>query len=149
MIMRKAETGDIEALNALCMRSKAVWGYDDAFMRACHKELLLTPGEIESTDIIVVETDEKIVGMAQIGIEGNIAELEKMFVDPDALRSGIGRKLFEWAMQKARACGCHAMQLDADPNAAPFYRKTGMRDIGRNPSGSIPGRFLPRLSVNL
>jgi hypothetical protein len=35
--------------------------------------------------------------------------------------------------------------VDADPYAAAFYRRCGAIDVGLVPSGSIPGRFLPRL----
>jgi N-acetylglutamate synthase-like GNAT family acetyltransferase len=149
MMMRKAETDDIEELNALCMRSKAAWGYDDAFMEACREELSLDPAEIESTEIAVIEADGKIIGMVQVAIGEGIAELAKIFVEPDTLQSGIGRKLFEWAVDAARAHGVRTMGVDADPNAAPFYRKMGMRDVGVSPSGSIPDRFLPRLSIAL
>jgi hypothetical protein len=59
MTMRKAKPEDIEALNALCFRSKAVWGYDDGFMEACREELSLEPAEIDTTEIAVIEAEEK------------------------------------------------------------------------------------------
>jgi N-acetylglutamate synthase-like GNAT family acetyltransferase len=149
MTMRKAKPEDIEALNALCFRSKAVWGYDDGFMEACREELSLEPAEIDTTEIAVIEAEGKIIGMAQVETDGGEAELKRIFVDPDTLQSGIGRKLFEWAVDRARDHGFRAMGVDADPNAAPFYQKMGMREIGVSPSGSIPGRFLPRLSIDL
>lgn len=37
------------------------------------------------------------------------------------------------------------LTVDADPDAAPFYRRMGARDDGQAASGSIPGRLLPRL----
>jgi hypothetical protein len=49
----------------------------------------------------------------------------------------------------ARVRGGRVMGVDADPFAAPFYKRMGMREIGVSPSGSIPGRFLPRLSIEL
>lgn len=149
MILRKAEATDIDELNALCMRSKAVWGYDDAFMEACREELSLVPAEIATTEITVIEADGKLVGMVQVMIDGEHAELKRIFVDPGAMQSGIGRKLFQWAVDKSRACGVRAVGVDADPNATPFYRRMGMHEIGVSPSGSIPERFLPRLSLEL
>jgi hypothetical protein len=38
---------------------------------------------------------------------------------------------------------------DADPDAAPFYRKMGAYDVGQAPSGSVPGRMLPKFAMNL
>jgi N-acetylglutamate synthase-like GNAT family acetyltransferase len=149
MQMRKAKPEDIEELNALCMRSKAVWGYDDAFMEACREELSLDPAEIGNTDIAIIETDGIIAGMVQIEVDRDEVELKRIFVDPSTLKSGIGRELFVWAVDMARSRGGRVMDVDADPFAAPFYRRMGMREIGVSPSGSVPGRFLPRLSMDL
>jgi hypothetical protein len=33
--------------------------------------------------------------------------------------------------------------------AAPFYRRMGAYDVGQAPSGSVPGRMLPKLVMNL
>ena len=33
---------EADCLTALCMRSKAHWGYDAAFMHACREELRMT-----------------------------------------------------------------------------------------------------------
>jgi hypothetical protein len=41
------------------------------------------------------------------------------------------------------------MIIEADPDAAPFYRRLGARDAGLAPSGSIAGRMLPKLVVEL
>jgi hypothetical protein len=41
------------------------------------------------------------------------------------------------------------MMIEADPDAAGFYRLMGAADDGIAPSGSIRGRLLPRLRVQL
>jgi hypothetical protein len=41
--------------------------------------------------------------------------------------------------------GADRMVIEADPDAAPFYRRIGAKDCGLVPSGSIPGRMLPKL----
>ena len=38
-----------------------------------------------------------------------------------------------------------AIGLDADPHAVGFYEHMGAKVIGEAPSGSIPGRMLPRM----
>jgi hypothetical protein len=45
--------------------------------------------------------------------------------------------------------GAHRMAIEADPDAAPFYRRMGAKDSGFAPSGSIPGRMLPKLIKEL
>ena len=43
--LRPARPDEADLLTELCLRSKAVWGYDDAFMRACRAELTLSPAD--------------------------------------------------------------------------------------------------------
>ena len=54
-------------------------------------------------------------------------------------------KLFHWATSEATAMGADRMVIEAEPDAAPFYRRMGAKDCGLVPSGSIPGRMLPKL----
>lgn len=149
LILRSARTGELDALTDLCLRSKAVWGYDRAFMDACRDELTLTQEDLRETKLQVAERDGAVVGVAQVSAEGATAHLEKLFVEPGQLRGGAGRTLFAWAKTTARECGATHLVIEADPGAAPFYRRMGARDDGTAPSGSIPGRVLPRLVLTL
>lgn len=149
MEIRAARIDELKRLSELCLRSKAVWGYDKAFMDACRAELTLTERDLRDSEMRVAEKDGEIVGVAQISLEGEVAHLEKLFIEPAAMRSGAGRALFAWCKTAARAKGASTMIIEADPDAAAFYRRMGARDDGRAPSGSIPGRFLPRLRLTL
>ena len=74
-----------------------------------------------------------------------VAGLLKLFVEPTALRRGIGETLFAWATRAATQQGADRLVIEADPDAAAFYRQMGAKDAGLAPSGAIPGRTLPRL----
>jgi GNAT superfamily N-acetyltransferase len=147
--LRDARKHELPSLSALCLRSKAVWGYDDAFMAACRTELTLGPGELMSTHVHVAERGTIAVGLVQIKVTDTDADLLKLFVEPALLRSGVGRLLFEWAIARARSLGAIRMVIEADPGAAPFYERMGARHAGFAPSQSIPGRMLPRLLMEL
>jgi GNAT superfamily N-acetyltransferase len=149
LALRPARPDEAEALTELCLRSKAVWGYDAAFMQACRRELAVTPAAIMASRVQVAEVDGRLAGVAQVKSEGDVAQLEKLFVDPAMLRTGTGRQLLDWAKATARAAGAMSLLIDADPDAAPFYRRMGAVDDGVVPSGSIPGRFIPRLNLPL
>ncbi len=118
-------------------------------MEACRAELTLAPSDLRDSSIQVAENGGLIVGVVQVAVTGAAASLEKLFVAPDALRLGAGRLLFAWAVEAARDRGARTLVIDADPGAADFYRRMGARDAGRVPSGSIPGRWLPRLEFDL
>jgi hypothetical protein len=94
--LRTPRLDEAAVLTELCLRSKAVWGYDEEFMRACRDELTLTPSTMQSSHLKVAEIDGCLLGMAQVTVKGDIAELDKLFVEPTRLRSGTGRALFDW-----------------------------------------------------
>ena len=149
LLIRVPEIEELPALSELCLRSKAVWGYDAAFMAACRAELTFDPADLVSSRIAVAARGADILGVAQVRSIGTDADLQKLFVEPAALRSGIGSILFDWATDAARAMDASRMIIEADPDAAPFYRRLGARDAGLAPSGSIAGRMLPKLVVQL
>ncbi|WP_271606304.1 GNAT family N-acetyltransferase [Bradyrhizobium sp. CCBAU 11434] len=122
-----------------------MWGYDKDFIEACRSELTIEPGDMRSSAIAVAEQDRQIVGITQIKVTGDEADLLKLFVEPTMLRGGVGTKLFHWAISQAARMGAERMSIEADPDAAPFYRRMGAKDCGLAPSGSIPGRMLPKL----
>ena len=63
--------------------------------------------------------------------------------------SGTGKALRVWATDVAKKLGATRLIIEADPDAAPFYRKMAAYDVGQAPSGSVPGRMLPKLAMNL
>ena len=149
LFIRVPDVTELPALSELCMRSKAVWGYDADFMEACRGELSFHPGDLTTSRIAVATRGDDVLGVAQIRSSGNEADLAKLFVEPAALRGGVGQVLFAWAIDAAREMGASSMTIEADPDAAPFYRRLGARDAGLVPSGSIAGRMLPKLVLEL
>jgi GNAT superfamily N-acetyltransferase len=137
------------ALTDLALRAKASWGYDADFMNACRAELTVTTETLRSWRFWVAEDHQRIVGMIALSDAGDHAEVEDFFVAPEAQGQGVGRALMKAFEADARAMGFERAEVDADPNAEATYARLGFRTIGRSPSGSIPGRFLPRMARRL
>jgi hypothetical protein len=57
--------------------------------------------------------------------------------------------LFAWACKSAREAGADKLVIESDPDAVPFYLRMDAVRAGHAPSGSIPGRMLPRLEFDL
>jgi len=142
--LRPPRPSELDALSALCLRSKAYWGYDAAFMAACVDELTLTSQDLASDPIIVLEDDKGPAGIAQVSQDHEDCFLDKLFVDTDRIGLGYGKILYGWALEAARQLGATELIVEADPDAAPFYQKMGALRAGDAPSGSVAGRMLPR-----
>ncbi|MFF7455032.1 GNAT family N-acetyltransferase [Kitasatospora sp. NPDC008115] len=150
MLIRPARPSEAAALSALALRSKAHWGYDAAFIEACRAELTLDPGRIESDRTAVAEDDDgRVLGFITLTGAPPQGALGMLFVEPAAIGSGIGRRLVEHLRAEATALGFDRITVEADPNAEPFYRAMGAVRTGTAPSGSIPGRELPFLTMDL
>jgi GNAT superfamily N-acetyltransferase len=147
--IRPPTIDELSGLSDLCFRSKAVWGYDVEFMEACRGELSFKPSDLELTPIAVAVHDGKLVDVAQLKVVDDEADLLKLFVEPSVLRSGTGKALLAWATDVAKKLGATRLTIEADPDAAPFYRRMGAYDVGQALSGSVPGRMLPKLAMNL
>ena len=68
---------------------------------------------------------------------------------PEALRAGLGGRLWTHLEDTARAAGARRLEVDSDPHAQGFYRAMGMHRAGQAPSGCIAGRMLPHLAKQL
>jgi len=148
-LLRPARPDEAGILTGLCLRSKAMWGYDAAFMAACREALTLTPDRLCASRVRVAVMDGQVVGVAEIGIDGETCELAKLFIEPRAAGTGVGRALFDWAVRTARDAGAKVIDIVSDPNAAGFYRRMGAVEDGVVPSEAIPGRVLPRFRLAL
>ncbi|MBW4716806.1 GNAT family N-acetyltransferase [Saccharothrix obliqua] len=149
MLLRAARPGEAAALSALALRSKAHWGYDAAFLEACRAELTLRPDDLTAQRATAAQVGDRVVGFYTLAGQAPGGELTCLFVEPDHIGTGVGRRLWQHAVDTARALNFQRFTLDADPFAEDFYRKMGAVRIGFEPSGSIPGRVLPRMVYRL
>ena len=150
IVVRHARAGEAKDLTALCLRSKAHWGYDAEFMRLCVPSLTVSEQSIaEGPVLVATDGSGRTVGTVSVGRDGDDAELALMFVDPAAMGGGTGRLLFEAAVALARKLGYRRMTILADVNAAPFYERMGARYLRNEPSDAIPGRVLPFYEYDL
>jgi GNAT superfamily N-acetyltransferase len=148
--IRSAKPGESRILTALCVRSKAHWGYDGAFMKLSAAALSVNEDDVAAGRVLVAVDDaDRVIGMACVLQDGDMADLDALFVDPPAIGSGAGRALFEAAVILARRQGARRMTILADPNAAAFYERMGARYLRNAPSDAIPGRTLPFYEYDL
>ena len=150
--IRLARVEEALALTELCVRSKASWGYDEAFMALVRVVLVVIPEQIAAGDVwVATAADGTVAGMVALGPsqEPNTIDLDKLFVEPRRIRTGVGRALMAHALGEARRRGAGRLTILADPYAAGFYERNGARLIGQAPSDAIPGRSVPLYEVKL
>lgn len=85
--------------------------------------------------VVENENDPEIVGSFQLtfipylSYQGRLrAQIENVFVREDLRGQGIGQKMFEWAIEKAKERNAHLLQLTSDKQrlrALKFYEDLG------------------------
>lgn len=145
LVLRPIRRGELAEASTLCLHAKAVHGYSEIMLAHMTEELTLKRSDFDSDPIHVAEIGGEMAGIAHVSQDEHGAVLEKLFVAPARHGQGIGRHLHAWAMNTARDRGAARLVIDSDPGAEAFYTGLGAIREGEAESGSIPGRFIPRL----
>ena len=149
VVIRSARADEANLLGELALRSKGHWGYDQEFLDACRAELTFSPEDVATRRIVVAESAAGLLGFYSLDGQPPLGQLGNLWVVPEAIGTGLGRRLWEHAVATAREAGFTSLRIEADPHALGFYRAMGAQQIGEAPSGSIPGRMVPELLVEL
>jgi GNAT superfamily N-acetyltransferase len=146
----RASPGVSEALTRVAFASKRHWGYPERWISHWSETLTITPEFIRDHEVYAAVVGGEPIGFYALAGTGHELELEHLWVSPAWIGSGVGRLLFEHAMNKAAARGAKHLEIEADPNAEGFYLRMGARRAGENVY-EIEGqrRVLPRMVVEL
>ena len=83
----------------------------------------------------VAVVDERVVGHVVLTAVGDGAEVERLYVDPEATGRGIGRELLAYCVTTAARLG-RKLSLEVVDNrgaAVHLYRRAGWIEAGRTP----------------
>jgi len=134
-------------LRELEIASKAYWGYPTELMERFAKVISMTPDYVREHEVWVVEEAGEIVGFYGLIHYGEVCELDHLWLLPPYIGKGLGRQLFEHALQRARVAGALRMEWQAEPNAIGFYKRMGGRYL-RTDTGLL-GTLIEVLGVEL
>ena len=144
LVVRAAGVGDLEVLRGVFRRASLSNAGDREVLLA-HPDVLVWSGEaIAGGRVRVAVADGTVVGFATtVPIDAGL-ELEDLFVEPDRMRRGVGRRLVEDVLDGARAEGVEHVWVTANPHAMAFYTA-----VGFVPDGTTSTRFGPASRLRL
>lgn len=142
-MIRAAAARDLPVLRDVAYRSKAYWGYDQAFMDTV--ESSLAPDESELAEgVYVIEHGGVLTGFYAFKTIDSAYFLHSLFLVPEKIGCGVGKRLWHHAVEFARRTGHAHFMIESDPNAEEFYLHMGARRVGEIMS-QVSGRSLPLL----
>ncbi len=110
----------IESIRELCSPSYEA-SQIDAWVTGKRAEIYLQA--IAEHSFFVAVLDESIVGFSQLNPK--TAEVRAIYVRPEVVRQGVGRRLLQAVEASARAHALLRLTVQASINAVPFYQAQG------------------------
>ncbi|MDX1514946.1 MAG: arsenic resistance N-acetyltransferase ArsN2 [Gammaproteobacteria bacterium] len=92
---------------------------------------LPTQGVGGAGEFFICEADGAFRGAAGVEVYGNDALLRSLVVAPEARRLGLGRRLCEQAVKRARDTGCRAVYL-LTLDATEYFARLGFEIVARD-----------------
>ena len=145
LVIRPALSDERPALEALQMRASLIWEEYREDLAAHPEDVCLTQNAIEELRVRVAMMDGAVVGFSETVLTSEREwELEGLFVEPDAMRRGVGGRLLDDLFELARRAGVARIRVIAEPHAAAFYERNGfMRE------GHMQTQFGPAVRMGL
>lgn len=141
MIFRKATVNDVAAIIKIIASDelgKLREDFQDPLPNNYYKAFDIINSD-SSNELIVVEDENNngIIGTLHLTFiqyltyKGGVrAQIENVFIREDLRGQGIGKKMFLWAINRAKEKNAHIVQLTSDkqrPKAIKFYEKLGFK----------------------
>ena len=137
MIFRKATKNDVPYIIKLMENDKLGKlreNYQEPLPESYYEAFDIINSD-PNQELMVAENDAEIMGTFQLtfipylSYQGRLrAQIENVFVREDLTGQGIGKKMFEWAIDRAKTRNAHVLQLTSDkqrPKAIKFYEDLG------------------------
>jgi len=144
MQTRVATPADLEGIEAVLRKAAAFWEEDRPFLEA-HPDAIVVPVDlVPRGQVRVAVVSGSVVGFSSYVVSSaSTWEVEDLFVHPERMGAGVGRRLVEEMVEAATGAGCLRLEVTANPGAAGFYEKVGfVRD------GLVPTRFRPGIRMH-
>lgn len=132
LTLRPARIRDIQRLTEIAHAAKRHWGYPEKWIVAWKEDLTVTPVTLAGHRVTVACRGGEICGFSALEITPPDIGLEHMWVHPEAMGAGVGRKLFENACLEAQNEGGKRLIIFSDPNAVGFYEAVGAKKTGEH-----------------
>jgi GNAT superfamily N-acetyltransferase len=140
----RAKPEDADTLTEIAHAAKRHWRYPERWIAAWRDILTMRPEFIAGNVAYCALQDDRLAGFYVLTTENDGVHLDHLWIIPAVMRRGIGRALFEHAVDQARTAGFDSIRIEADPNAEAFYQRMGAKRVGTS-VGEVEGekRELP------
>jgi GNAT superfamily N-acetyltransferase len=149
LTVRPARPSDARTARELIGRSMSHWDRPPAYLDEARALMSLSAEDIERDEAWVLDDGARIVGFLRVSVSGGDAEIEELHLEPAWIGRGLGRRLFDQAVERARAVGAERLVWSTDRYALGFYLVMGGVITGSTPSGIADDEPLTTMELRL
>lgn len=149
-IILPATPKNVNALTNIAVSAKRHWDYPEAWIQFWIPSLTISEEYISQHETWISILNETPVGFYSLKNEGEDLYLDNLWVLPKYMGKGIGKALFEHALERCKIYKISILKIDADPNAQSFYERMGAKKVDER-HAKIFGedRVLPIMEIQL
>jgi ribosomal protein S18 acetylase RimI-like enzyme len=150
MKIQRATPKDAKVITDITIAAKRHWNYPESWIQMWLPALTISAEYISENEVWTALGQNGPAAYYSLQQNGDGWWLDNLWVLPEFAGQGIGRQLFQHALERSRERGATALKIEADPNAQGFYEKMGALKVGEH-HGEIDGqvRRLPVMEINL
>jgi GNAT superfamily N-acetyltransferase len=127
-------------INGLIARSKAHWSWPEGYLDKALPLHRISPAYVRRNHCFeVLDARDRLIAFFAVVVSHTRVLLDNLWVTPDLIGNGIGRRACEHVFRLAREQGWTQLWVLPDPPAEGFYLKTGFFDTGERVSSRVPG----------
>ena len=146
----RALPADAAPLTRIAHAAKRHWGYPERWITAWSETLTIHDEFITNNIAYCAVENARPIGFYVLTRESDGLHLDHLWIAPDGMGRGIGRALFEHALEQSRELGHATLHIESDPHAEGFYTHMGAQRVGaRTTQIDEQSRELPLLRYDL
>jgi GNAT superfamily N-acetyltransferase len=148
--IERARPEHASTLTEIAISAKRHWNYPERWIEIWLPSLTISSDYISQNETWMAVVDATPAGFYSLHKDEDSLWLDNLWVLPEFMGQGVGKQLFQHALERSKALGASMLKIEADPNAQSFYETMGVRKIGER-HGEIDGqpRILPIMEINL
>lgn len=140
LVIARAKEGSLGDINALIARSKAYWTWPAGYLERAlmlHRVDANYPRGHHSFEVL--DGQSELIGFFAVAPSDTRVMLDNLWVTPERIGRGIGRRDCEYVFQLARDHSWTELWVVPDPPAEGFYQRMGFIDSGERIPSRVPG----------
>ncbi|NJN80197.1 MAG: GNAT family N-acetyltransferase [Anaerolineales bacterium] len=146
----RAQAEHASILTEISISAKRHWNYPEAWIQHWLPILTISADYISTHEVWMMLDETKPIAFYSLSQNKDTCELDHLWVLPDYIGKGIGKQLFNHALERCKKLGASVLKIESDPNAQTFYERMGATKVGENHSQLFSeDRVLPIMEINL